>query len=448
MRRGRGARRLRQAARSALPPRLVDEECARAIAVAAGDAHRAGAPVSALLAQAARLVPKATPTGRTPRRGARATRRAGSRPRRRRGGTTSGRARAWRRGQIDLCTRGHAGRRRRRARVVAELSAAGIQLRPSYERVTVRPFGEQAVLLELTDNAAAVRVARRLRAECRRLIDVVPGHHGTRQRGRGGPDRRLLALAEARPPRGRSRRGSDARIPVRYDGPDSTRWPANRRLAEELADVTCVRVRRRLPRVRSRVRVPARRRRAVACRRRTEPRVRVRAGAVALGGVYCGVYPRESPGGWQLIGSTETVFSIPGGRRPLLSPGDRVRFPRMNESSSGGWAVTTVQDRGRRVGRTSGCRRRAQWMRSRSSSATGSSATTRRSSARGDDAGPRLRFRARRGSAHRCRGASRGRRPPNRAEPTDPRCRRRGARGRRLFKWRAPVRERPRRHSR
>ncbi|MBU6450098.1 MAG: allophanate hydrolase subunit 1, partial [Rhodospirillales bacterium] len=38
--------------------------------------------------------------------------------------------------------------------------------------------------------------------------------------------------------------------------------------------------------------------------RRKTPRTRIPAGAVALAGEFTGVYPRESPGGWQLIGTT------------------------------------------------------------------------------------------------------------------------------------------------
>jgi allophanate hydrolase subunit 1 len=55
--------------------------------------------------------------------------------------------------------------------------------------------------------------------------------------------------------------------------------------------------------------------------------VRVPAGTVALGGVYSGVYPRESPGGWHLIGRTETVL-FDSTRQPpaLLAAGDRVCF--------------------------------------------------------------------------------------------------------------------------
>jgi KipI family sensor histidine kinase inhibitor len=61
--------------------------------------------------------------------------------------------------------------------------------------------------------------------------------------------------------------------------------------------------------------------------RRGTPRTKVPPGSVALAGEFSGVYPRESPGGWQLIGRTEVaVFDL--GREPaaLLRPGTRVRF--------------------------------------------------------------------------------------------------------------------------
>jgi KipI family sensor histidine kinase inhibitor len=61
--------------------------------------------------------------------------------------------------------------------------------------------------------------------------------------------------------------------------------------------------------------------------RRSSPRTRVPAGAVALAGEFTGVYPRASPGGWQLLGRTDLrVWDLD--RRPpaLLRPGVRVRF--------------------------------------------------------------------------------------------------------------------------
>ena len=54
--------------------------------------------------------------------------------------------------------------------------------------------------------------------------------------------------------------------------------------------------------------------------RRGSPRTRVPAGSVAIGSDLAGVYPRESPGGWNLIGTTDP------GLLKAVRPGDRVRF--------------------------------------------------------------------------------------------------------------------------
>ncbi|MFF2345015.1 5-oxoprolinase/urea amidolyase family protein [Pseudarthrobacter sp. NPDC058119] len=61
--------------------------------------------------------------------------------------------------------------------------------------------------------------------------------------------------------------------------------------------------------------------------RRRSPRTAVPAGAVALGGAYSAVYPRQSPGGWQLIGRTDAAMWDLGRESPaLVRPGDTVRF--------------------------------------------------------------------------------------------------------------------------
>jgi KipI family sensor histidine kinase inhibitor len=64
---------------------------------------------------------------------------------------------------------------------------------------------------------------------------------------------------------------------------------------------------------------------ALVLPRRTTPRTRVPAGAIAIAGAHTAVYPFDSPGGWHLIGSVIDVqmFSPAG---PLLQLGDRVRF--------------------------------------------------------------------------------------------------------------------------
>ncbi|MQA96418.1 MAG: 5-oxoprolinase subunit PxpB [Streptosporangiales bacterium] len=61
--------------------------------------------------------------------------------------------------------------------------------------------------------------------------------------------------------------------------------------------------------------------------RRATPRVRVPAGAVGLAGEFSGVYPLESPGGWQLIGRTEApMWDIDRDPPALFRPGVTVRF--------------------------------------------------------------------------------------------------------------------------
>ena len=65
--------------------------------------------------------------------------------------------------------------------------------------------------------------------------------------------------------------------------------------------------------------------------RRPSPRTRVPPGSVALAGPYSGVYPRESPGGWQLVGRTTlSVFDLTRSPAALLRPGVRVRFVRQD----------------------------------------------------------------------------------------------------------------------
>ena len=48
---------------------------------------------------------------------------------------------------------------------------------------------------------------------------------------------------------------------------------------------------------------------------------------MAIAGPYSGVYPRETPGGWRLLGRTDAVFFDVARERPsLINAGDTVRF--------------------------------------------------------------------------------------------------------------------------
>jgi inhibitor of KinA len=65
----------------------------------------------------------------------------------------------------------------------------------------------------------------------------------------------------------------------------------------------------------------------IAAPRRRTPRVRVPSGSVGIAGAQTGVYPTETPGGWQLVGRTPIKPFDPSRREPfLMQPGDAVQF--------------------------------------------------------------------------------------------------------------------------
>ncbi|MEU0242097.1 allophanate hydrolase subunit 1 [Nocardiopsis sp. NPDC006198] len=75
--------------------------------------------------------------------------------------------------------------------------------------------------------------------------------------------------------------------------------------------------------------------------RRSEARTRVPAGSVALAGEFTGVYPRSSPGGWQLLGRTGArVWDLDREPPGLLRPGVRVRFTDAGSPDAGADART------------------------------------------------------------------------------------------------------------
>jgi KipI family sensor histidine kinase inhibitor len=61
--------------------------------------------------------------------------------------------------------------------------------------------------------------------------------------------------------------------------------------------------------------------------RLSTPRTRVPAGSVAIGGSFTAVYPRATPGGWRLLGSTDfALFDVSAPSPARLAPGDFVKF--------------------------------------------------------------------------------------------------------------------------
>ena len=68
----------------------------------------------------------------------------------------------------------------------------------------------------------------------------------------------------------------------------------------------------------------------IAVPRRSAPRLNVPKGSVGIAGRQTGIYPSESPGGWQIIGRTDLELLTSDISSPcLLRPGDNVRFIRV-----------------------------------------------------------------------------------------------------------------------
>lgn len=61
--------------------------------------------------------------------------------------------------------------------------------------------------------------------------------------------------------------------------------------------------------------------------RRSNPRIKVPKGSVAIGGSQTGIYPADTPGGWHIIGHTTASLFDPNERNPcLIQPGDTLEF--------------------------------------------------------------------------------------------------------------------------
>ncbi|MET7292516.1 allophanate hydrolase subunit 1 [Streptomyces griseoloalbus] len=197
----------------------------------------------------------------------------------------------------------------------------------------VLPVGEDALLVEVSsgDEAQALHAELlRRRAEGSLPVgEIVPAARTVLLDGLSDPARLAAELTARELPAVPPRAVRTVEIPVRYDGPDlaevAAHWGVSAREAARIHAGCAFRVAfcgfapgfGYLTGLPSRYDVP----------RRPTPRTAVPAGSVALAGPYTGVYPRSSPGGWQLIGTTDLVLwdhaRVPAA---LLSPGTRVRF--------------------------------------------------------------------------------------------------------------------------
>ncbi|MEV3896202.1 5-oxoprolinase subunit B family protein [Streptomyces anulatus] len=242
---------------------------------------------------------------------------------------------------------------------------------PGFAPVRVLPAGPHALLVELADGEHAEAfhaelLRRRERGELPAVREIVPAartvlldgiidgihdgaHDGTgertpRERASGARERfaRDLASWRVEPPQREGR--EPVEIPVVYDGPDldevAALWGVPVGEVAALHSRTAFRVAfcgfapgfGYLTGLPERLHVP----------RRTTPRTRVPAGAVALAGPYTGVYPRPSPGGWQIVGRMPDPGALwDPAREPaaLLVPGTPVRFVAVGAGDGGAPAL-------------------------------------------------------------------------------------------------------------
>ena len=196
----------------------------------------------------------------------------------------------------------------------------------------VRAMGDAAVLVELDDLDAVLAHAAAIEAAAwPGVVDVVPGAQTVVVSVRPGTDlgalRRAIQTVDVAPIDAAD--GETVEIPVVYDGPDlaevaeltgldvdgvvaahtGTPWRVGfGGFAPGFAYLTGGDPR-------------------LNVERRSEPRTSVPSGSVGLAGEFSGIYPRSSPGGWQLIGRTEAPLWDAARTPPaLLTPGAQVRF--------------------------------------------------------------------------------------------------------------------------
>lgn len=199
--------------------------------------------------------------------------------------------------------------------------------------VTVLRYGLKAALVECEgrDEVLALRTALRA-ARPDGVVELVPAARTLLVRfdhKRTSFSQVRDLIAELPPAPASEELAGEVVVPVRYDGADLTEVAA-------AAGLTRAEVVARHTRGRYRVafcgfspgfayitgldpvlRLP----------RRTTPRTSVPAGSVALADEFTGIYPRSSPGGWRLIGSTEmAVWDLKRNPPSVLAPGTQVRF--------------------------------------------------------------------------------------------------------------------------
>jgi KipI family sensor histidine kinase inhibitor len=199
----------------------------------------------------------------------------------------------------------------------------------------VLDYGDQALMVQCGSTAEVLAWIEALRsAGLPGVLDIVPAARTVLveldgPRYQGMMRHRLRRMRVTAEPAAPADRRADVVIDVIYDGPDLAEVAAHTGLTPaQVVDAHTSTVWRvgftgfapgfaYLVDGDPRLRVP----------RRSDPRTAVPAGSVGLAGEFSAVYPRQSPGGWQLVGRTDAVlWDLQRGDPALLTQGMWVQF--------------------------------------------------------------------------------------------------------------------------
>ena len=209
-----------------------------------------------------------------------------------------------------------------------------------------QPLGDSAITISFGTERSPELLARihatadvLARANINAVEDIVPAYlaltvfYDCLGRSYADLSSELVAICEnAADTAGEAINSREHVIPARYDGPDlesvaaATRLTVAEVISRHAARTYQVDVLGFVPGFAYMSELDE----ALALPRLAQPRPRVPAGSIAIAARQTAIYPLDTPGGWHLIGSTDTVMFDPTRKEPaLLRAGDTVRFERV-----------------------------------------------------------------------------------------------------------------------